>query len=337
MAKRGRPRNNPVPMKESPIQPQAETVTQEPEVKAEAPAPLEQEKAAPSNIDLEPVVKKDISLPDQVSISQVSKSDWRGPGEEGHDRYTGTAEYLTVQNRRGSKELITGLTPELEARLEALLNLPGKSAVMPQGTLSKYNIDYWSTFRIEIPKGGKTLYLSDPRQELEYHVLKAHQQVANSQEELLTNAFARYVMSSEEEKAESVNKVLNLKSKAFNKFRNMNTSTMRGFIRVYNRVHNIPTTVNEDSSANFIEATVGTIVDEQPEKFLKVIDNDDYKMLLFVDQCIEVNVIRQERTKYFLNNGDMLGTTLETTIDYLKDDNNQDLYFTLKSQVDASK
>jgi uncharacterized protein (UPF0333 family) len=276
-------------------------------------------------------------LPDKVTIRQVNTSDWLEVGHDGHDRYTNTAEYLTPQNRRGTRELITGLTPKLEARLEALLNLPGRSAVMPQGTLSKYNLDFWSTFRVEIPKGGKTLYLSDPRQELEYHVLLAHQRVAGSREELRTNAFAHYVISSEEEEASEVNRTISAKGQAFAKFRAMHQATMRGYLRVYNRLNNSQTKISENSSISYIEAAVGTIVDEQPEKFLEVIDNEDYKILLFIDDCIEARVIRQERTKYLLQGGDLLGTTLETTIDYLKDINNQDVYITLKSQVEANR
>lgn len=276
-------------------------------------------------------------VPTKVTIKQVRKSGL--PVEAGHDgeyRFTGTAEWLTVQYKRGTKELKTGLTEEDEVYFCKKLNLPGKSEKLPQGTLSRFNMDFWGKFKIVIPKGGKVLNLSDPHDELEYKVLLAHDEVANSEEDRLYNGFARYVLHSEEDTAIDINKKISLKKRAYTKYSSMSVDEMKDFLRVWNHTHPVRSGTTDSTKNWIIEAAVGTIIEEETQEFLDVLSDEGYKTRVFLKKCIENDIVKQSNTKYSLPGGDTLGFSLEQTIDYLRNPDNQELVLSLKSKLEAA-
>lgn len=304
-----------------------DNVAQEPTAVMEAPAQVAPPTEAKAEI-------KDVK-PIKVTIRPCKRVNFLPEGHDGEYRYSGTAEFLTAQRKRGTKQLLTGLTKKDETRLELAMGLPGKSAIMPAGTLSPYS-EFWHSFKIKIPREGKVLDLSIPEDELEWHVLRVHQEVANSEEDRRTNAYARYVLTSEEEIAEVVNRIVEIKTEAYVAYGQMNDVSKRGFLKVYSRLYPTTQAVSDDAVSSTVQAAVGTIIDENPQAFLDVIRNVDYKKMLFLEELLAANLVKKERTRYLLQNGDLLGTTLDTTIDFLKDDNNQDVVLILKSQLAAN-
>lgn len=273
--------------------------------------------------------------PTKVYVKQFRRNSWLPEGHDGEFRYTGTTETLTVQNRRGTKELITGLTNEVQRDLETRLNLPGASEKLPQGTLSRHNVAFWSTFRIAIPKEGKVLNVAeDPWHELEWRVLLAHQEVAKSEAEKLYTPFARYVLTSDEEEAATVNRTIKIKSRAYAKFRELTTENMKDFLRVYGGTHELNMKISDKSSTTaFIEASVGKIVEEYPERFLDIAEDPSFKTRNFIYKCIEYNLIKKDRTKYALFGGDIIGYTTSQAVDYFNDKANQEVVATLKARL----
>ena len=148
-------------------------------------------------------------IPKKVTLKASRKHGWLPENHDGAFRFTNTAEHLTIQRDRYTKLLNTGLTPEDESRLEKALGLE-------KGKLSKYS-DYWDTFKIVIPKDGVVLQpASSPTDEVAWRVMCAHQEVANTLSDKRTG-FERYVMHSEEEEAENINKEINIKLEAYKK------------------------------------------------------------------------------------------------------------------------
>lgn len=275
-------------------------------------------------------------LPKSVQIRQFRRNAWLPEGHDGEFRYDKTAEFLTVQNKRGSDQLITGLTPEVQKALELKLNLPGSTEKMPLGTLSSHNKAYWGKFRIRIPQEGKTLNVADnPMDELEWRVLLVHQEVANSEEDKINTPFARYVLTSDEQAAEQTNKKIRLKSKAYGRFREMTTESMKDFLRIYGTTHNIQTKMGDDTNIAFIEAETGRVVEEHPDRFLDILEDDSFKSKVFIYKCVEKGLIIKQGTKYTLIGGDVLGFTITETINYLANPNNSEVVLTLKNRLET--
>ena len=274
-----------------------------------------------------PVVEESviiISSPDKVTLKPIKKNGWLPDDHDGSIRYSKCFERLTVQAMKGTGVLNTGLTEDDERRLEDKMN-------MSPGTLSRYNKDYWTMFRVDVPKNGVTLNLSFPEDELKYLVLKAHQRVANSEMERFDSPFAEYVMTSQEQEAKVVNKKSKLKRKAYKVFSNMNTTEMKDVLKVMGK------RAGDDASVDFVESQLDKIVTDDPQNFLTTVEDPTFKMRAFIDDCISSRVLVKNGTKYQLPGGDTVGFTLEQTIEYLQNPDNQEVYLDLKGKMSIGK
>jgi hypothetical protein len=264
------------------------------------------------------------TTPDKVTLKPIKKNGWLPDDHDGSIRYSKCFERLTVQATRGSGVLKTGLTEEDEKRLEKIMH-------MSSGTLSKYNKDYWTMFRVDVPKEGLILDLALPEDELKFLVLKAHQRVANSEMERFDSPFAEYIMTSEEQEAKVVNKKSKLKRKAYKVFSAMSTTEMKDVLKVMGK------RAGDDSSVDFIESQLDKIVTDNPQAFITTVEDPTFKMRAFIDDCISSRVLVKSGTKYQLPGGDTVGYTLEQTIEYLQNPDNQEVYLDLKGKLSIAK
>jgi len=274
-----------------------------------------------------PVVEESVSTNikiDKVTVKPIKKHGWLPDDHDGSLRYSRCFERLTVQATKGSGVLNTGLTEEDELRLENKMN-------MSPGTLSRYNVDYWTMFRVDVPSDGIQLNLANPEDELKYLVLKAHQRVANSEMERFDTPFAEYVMTSKEQEARVENKKSKLKRKAYKVFSNMNTTEMRDVLKVIGK------RAGDDASVDFVESQLDKVVTDDPQGFLTTVEDPTFKMRAFIDDCLASRVLVKNGTKYQLPGGDTVGYTLEQTIEYLQNPDNQEVYLDLKGKLSIGK
>jgi len=260
----------------------------------------------------------------KVTLKPIKKHGWLPEDHDGSIRYSRCFERLTVQSQRGTGILNTGLTEEDERRLENKMN-------MNSGTLSRYNTDYWNKFYIDVPSDGKELDTKNPKEELIYLVLKAHQRVANSELERFDSPFAEYIMTSVEQEAKVENKKSKLKRKAYKRFSNMSTTEMANVLKVMGK------RAGADASVDFIEAQLDKIVTDNPRGFLETVDDPTFEMRAFIDDCLKERVLVKNGTKYTLPGGDVVGFNLEQTIEYLQNPDNQEVYIDLKGKLSISK
>ena len=258
---------------------------------------------------------------DVVTVKQFRPNGWLPQGHDGEFRYTHCFEQLVPKNDPSGYP-ITGLTQEEETWFENKLSLT-------PGTLSKYNKDYWSTFFIKVPKEGLVLNLSNPLDYLTYKVLEGDQEVANSEIEKADSPFARFVITSEmqEAKVEAAN--FSIKKKAYAAFGKMSSEDMRSFLKVYGN------TPSDNASPEWLESQIGKIIDEKPTKFLDIVEDKAFKMKVFIKDCIAKKALKKSGSKYALMGGDIIGYSLEDTIEYLGKAENQEVYINLKSKLEV--
>ena len=271
-----------------------------------------------------PVRKESVIDTTKVTLKPIKKHGWLPDDHDGAIRYSKCFERLTVQAAKGTGVLNTGLSEDDEVRLEAKMH-------MAPGTLSKYNRDYWADFRIDVPKDGKILNISNPEDEVKYLVLKAHQRVANSEMERFDTPFAEYVMTSDEQEAKVENQKSKLKRKAYKVFSGMSTTEMKDVLKVMGK------RVGDDASVDFVESQLDKIVTDDPQNFLTTVEDPTFAMRAFIDDCISSRVLVKNGTKYQLPGGDVVGYTLEQTIEYLQNPDNQEVYLDLKGKMSISK
>jgi len=260
----------------------------------------------------------------KVTLKPIKKHGWLPDDHDGSLRYSKCFERLTVQATKGTGILNTGLTEADEKRLERKMH-------MSPGTLSKYNRDYWTMFKIDVPSEGISLDTNSPEDEVKYLVLKAHQRVANSEMERFDTPFAEYVMTSVEQEAKMENKKSKLKRRAYKVFSNMSTTEMADVLKVMGK------RAGDTASVDFIESQLDKIVTEDPQTFINTVEDPTFKMRAFIDDCISSRVLVKNGTKYQLPGGDVVGYTLEQAIEYLQNPDNQEVYLDLKGKMSIAK
>jgi len=228
--------------------------------------------------------------------------------------------------------LNTGLTPELEKAFEKEMHLQ-------PGTLSKYNKDYWSTYSIKIPKDGRKLDCdSNMTDKLAYLVLKAESQtamgkVAMSMIELQTNAFTEYIVMSDEVEARNTKTTLNVKSKAFKFYNTMTIEDQKDFLRVYKEGARYK--IGDNSKNELIESKVLEIVDNEPQEFLDLVQNTNYKDMLFLSKCFLNRLVNRSGSKYVTPEGEVIGNSYLDAIQNLQDPNFNAVKISLTTKLQA--
>jgi len=272
-------------------------------------------------------VTEKISIPTKVTIKASRKHGWLPEGHDGAHRFSNTEEHLTIQRARNTGILNTGMDDETAARLEKKLNLK-------PGALSRNNGDYWKKFKIAIPKGGIVLNpQTNPTDEVAYYVALAHQEIANSVAENKQGkwAFSRYEMHSDEEETATVNNEVNIKLDAYKRFGELTENEKRNFLKVYGK------SAGKDTSLDFINGQVGKIVDSEPKTFLDIVNNPNYKVQVFIKDCLEAGILKESGGKYIMHGGDVLAYSTDQMIDYLKNSDNSEIATQLKGQLSAIK
>ena len=264
----------------------------------------------------------DLELRDEVvTVKQFRKNGWLPAGHDGEFRYTHCFEELVPKNDPSGFPL-TGLSQEEETWFETQLSLK-------PGTLSRYNKDYWGAYRIKIPKEGLVLHLKNPKDFLTYSVLKGHQEVANSEVEKHDSPFANFVITSDIQEAKALSIEVGIERKAWGIFAKMSNEDMKGFLKVYGKK---PAAT---ASTEWLEAEIGKVIKTNPKQFISIMEDKSFKMKIFIDDCLSKKALTKSGSKYMLMGGDIIGYSLEDTIDYLAKPENQEVYIQLKSKIDV--
>jgi predicted metal-binding transcription factor (methanogenesis marker protein 9) len=261
-----------------------------------------------------------------VHVKPIKRVTWLPEGHDGEIRYTNCAEFIAIQMNVKTRTHNTGLTLEEEEVLEKELKLE-------KGTLSRFNVLYWSSYPAMIPitKDGRILDLANPKDYIWYKNLLAHSEVANSEQERNDSPEFRYVMTSPEQEAKIKNEIGKVKREAYKLFGKLSIDNLKDVLKLIGK------RVAPDASTDFIEGQVTDLMEENPKAFIDLVSDDNFKMKVFIHDCIAVKAIIKKGAKYTLQGGDQLGLGETETIEYLTNPENQDVYRSLKAKVEVDK
>lgn len=192
------------------------------------------------------------------------------------------------------------------------------------------NSDFWNTapVRIAYKDSYVTIDTSEPKGELQYKYLKNHKRVKFGYTD--KKAGAEYVLVQEEETAKEVNQKARIERQAISEFGKLSLEDRVKVLRLYG--HSA-----KDVNAEIIESTLYQLVKEDPQKFIDVwVSNDKKEMQYLLEEAVSNGVLRKNKTIYKYGS-DILGHTLEDTIDYLTDPKNNDLLIAIKSRLEGKQ
>ena len=245
-----------------------------------------------------------------VILRQIRENTWVKGLNKYRNCHEDLAPYLTRTGR-----IYTGLTKEDEIRLGEALGLDLKSTA-----------EFWKEFFVRI--GTKDIYLNteDAMDELRYLFLKSHKRVKSSIFE--NKASANYVLINKDEESKKINMYSRLKREAAKSFDLLSPDDMRKCLRLFG--HNGDTMNNE-----VVERTLFDIVDANPQAFLdRWINNKTKDVEVMIERSISKNIIRRNKNVYKYGS-EIIGHSMEDTINYLSNPKNQDLKIAIMQQLEA--
>jgi hypothetical protein len=250
----------------------------------------------------------------KIILRPINKDAWSGQVRYKNCHLTiGT--YFT---RSGS--LYTGLTEDEARLMERKLHYP-------EGHLGS-NSPFWETYTIK-SMGDSEIHMDtdSPTDELKYLFCRNHKRVMNGLDDV-SKVGAEYVMVNQESEAEERNRVNRVKRDALAFIGNMSPKDMRQALRVFG--------FNADDMSNEVcENTLFDYVEKNARKFTeRWIDNKNKTMEYLISQAISKGVIRKNKNVYKYGT-EVIGHSLEDTIDFLEDLKNQDLRIVIEQETDA--
>ena len=204
----------------------------------------------------------------------------------------------------------------------------------------KQHDNIFMTHKVKLGKDDKPLNLRNPKDYLDYIILKANKrQIAPDGDSMFKKGTYRYALVSEEFETNKTVSEADQKIAAYKHLGKLedNKRSMLNFLKVYGK------RVSENSKIEFLKSELSKIVTDDIEGFLSIAkDKDNYEIKLLIADAIDCGaVIKQGRT-YHLPGGDSLcaeGDTavIDIAIAYLKAPRQQDLLNQIKLRVDTAQ
>ena len=218
--------------------------------------------------------------------------------------------------RSGSR--YTGLTKEEATELEKELGLQ-------EGTLNP-DSTYWDTYAIKVGKKDLIINTDRPEGKLQYLFLKKHKRVADGLNKVSPST--DYVIINKEAEAEVANKANKIKRDAYRAMDKMTLEEMRKCLRLFG--------VKSDTLSNeMIEAKLAEYIEKDPSQFIRIwVENPNKEINFIIEAALAKNILRKNRASYYFGT-DLIGNGIEDVIAYLKDKKNQDIYLSIKAELES--
>jgi len=104
-------------------------------------------------------------------------------------------------------------------------------------------------------------------------------------------------------------------------------------LRIYSHAGKNTSRFNSSTSKDLIESTLYDKIKEDPQSFLDIVNDPNFKTRVLIDKLMVARIILRNGTRYIVNGGDQLGATLEDTINYLADPANQEVVISLRAKL----
>ena len=273
-----------------------------------------------------------IYLPNRkVTVRPIvrKKGSWLPADHDGSFMYTGCKRsyVLPIDGRRN--QLIPILTAEEQTYYEKVL-------FMNPGDLSIYKRqdNFWAAhrFHVDVTKEGLTLDLSNPMDNLRYRVLKLNPEIAPSWAKRFDSGEFKFALVEEGEQVQTEVVKANKLQEAYKFLSEIENSAdrMADFLKVYGKKP------APNAKKDFLKAEHQKLIEENIEEYLKLSKDKDFEMKIFIDNCLEIGALVKDKTKYMLPGGDIIGTSLDDTVQYLRNKKYSDILATLKAKIETT-
>lgn len=208
---------------------------------------------------------------------------------------------------------------------------------------------FWIKFRVRIRKDanlmktGLRFDLSDPYENLQVRVLKMYKDdVCSDPTTLDMHPTTKYVLVDENYEVMAKVAKSDLNKVAYKHFGRIedNRTLMTQLLRLRGNLEEIETTshkVDGSASKEFLLAEIEKWIEKDPQSFVDTCTDKNFELKVFIQDALSIAALRRHNSTYSMPEGDILGRSLEETMNYFKAKENQDVYLLIKAKIDASQ
>ncbi len=259
----------------------------------------------------------------------VKDTTWLGKGHDGEFMFTGTKFSTQLPISRTSGQFIHIMDKEEQKAFE-------KELALKDGDLSFYSRQspFWSKFRVELDKDGKTLDLSKPYDYIAYKVLKEDRRVAPSWHERYSSGEYKFALVDEVEETLVEATKTDVKLEAYKIFAKIsdNIERMQDLIKV------ITGNRTKSNKAEFLKTEIEKLIEKDAKGFVATYNDPNLNMRILIEKALNVGALERTTTKGYKLRGtedaDEIGDNLTDTIAYLLNKANSDILLRIKSQIE---
>lgn len=253
-----------------------------------------------------------------VKFRKAHQSNWTGLKS-----FNGGVTVLGAARDIRTGNIVTGLTSEEAIKIETELNYP-------HGTLA-YNSPFWESYKIRIPNAIAEFDTDLMEDLLKYKVLAVQKKIATSLEEVNTNAYAEYVMYSDDEEARTQNIKFDVRVEAYSELAKLYSSLedMRNVLSQYGKRAD---TISLDVAKSILVKEV----ELDPKRFLGIIKDPDFKNKIFISDLIKTSLLGKKGSA-FTYDGEVISYSMEDMVNFLKKKENSNVVLAMKSQLKEKK
>jgi hypothetical protein len=205
--------------------------------------------------------------------------------------------------------------------------------------LSVYG-DFFKEFFVSLFKddASNKFNLQDPMDYIAYKILAVCPEVAPDWEARKLNPEYRFAITREGEVQDEKKKALDVKKEAFKAYGKIEDDKEK-LLSVLKLLTN--KAIASTSKIGWVQAQIEIIVDENPEKFLSVVQDPHFETKALINRGVEAKVIIKEANQYVTNDGLQLCepggvATFANAVKYLDDDKNQELRLLIEARIDKA-
>lgn len=280
------------------------------------------------------VAKKATSIYTGKYIIKPCKTTWLEQIDKNHDGarlFSGAEDWISPERDKNTGLIRTGLTDNEARELEIEMGLKP----MDLSPYSTYWATKFKTITARVPKEGTLLDLDRSAiDKVKFAFLKIHTRVAQSYTDALENPMANWVITSAEKEAKSESTKIRLRMDAVKRLSEMGIQEQLDFLKVYEEGKY---KVSKASTADFTLSTIGKIVESNPQDFLDLLNNPDFKTMSFLQDAVVSGIIKKSGPKYYIVGGDLIGNTFLDTVQNLQKPEYNEIKISLKSKLDTLK
>lgn len=234
--------------------------------------------------------------------------------------------YSAPLQRNGT--VVNVLSNEEKELLEEMTNL----------NLSVYG-DFWRTFKVRLIKDnlGQEFNLLNPIDYISYKILKSLTkfEIAPSWADRNRNLDYKFAITEADEVTNVKNKVFNTKREAFKAYTKIE-SNAETLVSILKLLSNAP--ISKNTSLSVLQDKVGDYVDNQPEKFLSVVNDANFETKKLILDGVESGFISKTGSRYVTKDGLELCEsgeipTFANAVRYLDAIKNQDTRMIIEAKI----